>query len=136
MENDYGYEELEHTADWALRVWAPDFAKLLETAALGMNHLSAFKLERKRAYVCDIHLEADDRESLLVNFLSEILYYAEVEHIGFDHYEIHLNELKLEATVFGAGIVSQKKEIKAVTYHNMNIKETEKGLEVEIVFDV
>jgi SHS2 domain-containing protein len=136
MDDLCGFEEIEHTADWALRVWAPDLASLLETAARGMNHLAELKLERKRAYVCDFSLQADDRESLLVNFLNEILYCAEVEQRGFDHYELHLEDLVLQATLFGAGIVSQKKEIKAVTYHNLKIEETKRGLEVEIVFDV
>ena len=137
MHANCGFEEFEHTADWALRVWAPDFCLLLETAAFGMNHLSELKLERKRACVCDVSFEEPDRETLLVNFLSEILYYGEVEHIGFDHFEIHLDGLKLTATLYGAGILSQKKEIKAVTYHNLSIGETDEGvLEVKIVFDV
>lgn len=136
MYEDRGFEELEHTADWALRVWAPDFASLLETAAYGMKQLAEIKLARKRAYVCEMTLEAEDREGLLVKFLSEILYCAEVEHAGFSHFEIHVDGLRLRAIVYGASIVSQKKEIKAVTYHNLKIEETERGLEVEIVFDV
>jgi len=137
MHENCGFEEFEHTADWALRVWAPDFCLLLETAAFGMNHLSELKLERKRAYVCDVALEEADRETLLVNFLSEILYYGEVEQIGFDHFEVHLDGLKLTATLYGSCIASQKKEITAVTSHNLEVRETKEGLlEVEIVFDV
>jgi SHS2 domain-containing protein len=36
----------------------------------------------------------------------------------------------------GGHLVEQRKEIKAVTYHNLSIRETERGLEAEIVFDV
>ena len=136
MKPDTGFEEIEHTADWALHIWAPDLPALLETAARGMNHLAEFELARKRMMVCDVALEAVDRESLLVNFLSEILYYAEVDNTGFDHFEIHLDGLKLTAAMCGAEILSRKKEIKAVTYHNLEVQETERGLEVEIVFDV
>jgi SHS2 domain-containing protein len=38
--------------------------------------------------------------------------------------------------VEGAPIQTQSKEIKAVTYHNLEIRETSRGLEVSIVFDV
>lgn len=131
-----GFEEIEHTADWALHVWAPDMTTLLETAARGMNHLSDIKLARKRMMVCDIALEGIDREGLLVNFLNELLYFGEVDNTGFDHFEIHLDGLKLTAAVSGAEILSRKKEIKAVTYHNLHVQETERGLEAEIVFDV
>jgi SHS2 domain-containing protein len=36
----------------------------------------------------------------------------------------------------GAALVSMSKAIKAVTYHNLQIRKTERGVEVEIVFDV
>ena len=136
MTPETGFEEIEHTADWALHVWAPDMATLLETAAKGMNHLTDLKLARKRMMVRDVVLEGVDRESLLVNFLNELLYYAEVDNTGFDHFEIHLEGLLLTAAISGAEILSRKKEIKAVTYHNLEVRETERGLEVEIVFDV
>ncbi|HKJ28025.1 MAG TPA: archease [Anaerolineales bacterium] len=136
MDVEKGFEELEHTADWALRIWAPDMTALLVQAAEGMNYLAEIKLARKRANLCDLSIDATDREMLLVNFLNEILYCGEVEHVGFDHFELQLDGLNLTATLFGAKIVSQKKEIKAVTYHNLAVQETERGLEVEIVFDV
>jgi len=36
----------------------------------------------------------------------------------------------------GAPVGSPGKDIKAVTYHNLAIRKTERGLEVNIVFDV
>ena len=36
----------------------------------------------------------------------------------------------------GGAVRSMEKEIKAVTFHNLEIRETGRGLEVEIVFDV
>ena len=137
MNNDLtGYEEIEHTADWAIRVWAPDLDRLLEMAAKGMNELSELVCERKRHIIRAVRLSALDAESLLVDFLNEILYYGEVEHIGFEHYEIQLEGLILEATLYGSGIISQKKEIKAVTFHDLAVKKTNTGLEAVIVFDV
>ena len=40
METTAGYRELEHTADWALEFWAPNFTELLEQAARGMYSLA------------------------------------------------------------------------------------------------
>ena len=81
-------------------------------------------------------LPADDRESLLVGFLAELLYLSEVDGIGFDRFELRLDEESLSANLEGANIESLQKGIKAVTYHGLSIRETEAGLEANLVFDV
>jgi SHS2 domain-containing protein len=80
--------------------------------------------------------EGLDSESLLVAFLSELVYYAEQENLGFDDFDIRINDGRLKVEMGGAPFVSFDKAIKAVTWHNLKIKETVRGLEVEIVFDV
>ncbi len=141
MELDFGYEEIPHTADWALRVWAGDLPTLFRAAAKGMNSLSGLVLAREGRVRRSIELTAPDAESLLVAFLSELVYSAEQENLGFDDFDIHLelaeaNTYWLRAKISGAPIESISKTIKAVTFHNLQIRGTERGLEVEIVFDV
>jgi SHS2 domain-containing protein len=70
-------------------------------------------------------------------FLEEILFYGEDEGMGFYEYEIIIEkEYYLKAKIHGGMIGKQQKEIKAVTFHNLNVAETESGYEVVIVFDV
>ena len=83
-----------------------------------------------------IVLDAGDRVQLLVEFLDELLYLGESEEIGCDRYRLAIQGAHLEAMVEGVPIVAQRKEIKAVTYHRLDIEETENGLETRIVFDV
>ncbi len=136
MNTASGFQEIEHTADWALKVWAPDMKSLLQTAAQGMNALAEVQLEFHQPVTRSVELEAFDRESLLVTFLSELLYLQEQEWIAFDRFEISLDGYHLKATLTGGSIQSLKKEIKAVTYHELAVVETEIGLEVVVVFDV
>lgn len=131
-----GYLELEHTADWQLAVWAPDFVMLLVEAARGMYALSGTRLETKQSESRILEISAQEREVLLVMFLEELLYLGEMEGLAFDKFELKLNNGILSAQLVGGDLISQEKEIKAVTYHNLNIKETERGLEANIVFDV
>ena len=138
---DSGYEEIPHTADWALRVWAGDLPTLFRVAAIGMNSLSGLILSNAGRIQRSIELTAPDAESLLVTFLSELVYSAEQENLGFDEFELRPEVTQydiywLRAKIFGAPIESLDKAIKAVTFHNLQIRETERGLEVEIVFDV
>ena len=131
-----GFRELEHTADWEIEVWGPDLAGLFEQAARGMYTLSGALLAPTPRCTQSLEVKAHDPESLLVSFLSELLYRGEQEGLGFDRFELHLQENQLSAQLEGAPILSWNKEIKAVTYHRMKIQETEKGLRVNIVFDV
>ena len=131
-----GYRELEHTADWEIEVWAPDLPALLNQAAYAMYALTGTKLKDSPRITREIAVQAEDAESLLVGFLSELLYHAETDSIGFDEFELDLENHALRGRLGGAPVESQTKEIKAVTYHNLEIRRTERGLEANIVFDV
>jgi len=136
MRTEAGFSEREHTADWELEVWAPDFLGLLAQAALGMYSISGVRLKEEPPQEREIHFTALDRESLLVRFLAELLNLGEQEHLGFEVYQFALEGDRLSVRLKGAPITSQDKEIKAVTYHNLCIRETDEGLVVNIVFDV
>lgn len=131
-----GFEELEHTADWALRVWAPDLPGLFAAAAQGMYALMETTLTPGERVERAFSLEGPDVESLLVAFLSELLYDGETEGVGYDEFKVSLAEEALTARLRGAEIVSQNKEIKAVTFHNLEVKFQEGVYSVVIVFDV
>ena len=131
-----GYLEISHTADWALKVWAPDLVGLFEQAAYGMYALLQIRLQPGGRYECPLDLEAVDAESLLVSFLSELLYLAEQECLGFDAFHLTIEGSHLSGCMIGAPVECQPKEIKAVTYHNLAIRTSPQGLETIIVFDV
>jgi SHS2 domain-containing protein len=131
-----GFEEIEHTADWALRVWAPDLETLFATAAEGMSSLSGIELSTEADVKSLVQLDAQDMETLLVDFLSEILFAGEDEGVGFDSFDIAIKNGKLTGILGGGKIKNQEKQIKAVTFHNLRIDKTEMGFEVLIVFDV
>ncbi|MFL7871723.1 MAG: archease [Anaerolineales bacterium] len=131
-----GFEEIPHTADWSIRVWADDLEGLLAESARGMNWLAGAELTDKPRITKTVEAEGEDGESLLVAFLSELVYYAEQDNLGFDDFDIQINNGRLKAELGGAPLKSLNKAIKAVTWHKLEIKETARGLEVEIVFDV
>ena len=131
-----GYSEIEHTADRELHIWAADFPSLLEQSACGMYSLSRTRLAPGPRLNRQFEIPSADRESLLVDFLSELLFYGEDEQIAFDTYRFDFSGDNLVVQAAGAPIAEQSKEIKAVTYHRLAVRETESGLEVNIVFDV
>ena len=136
MENSAGYRELEHTADWQLEVWAPDYIALLEQAARGMYHLSGARAQAGAEIVHTFRLPPADLETMLVAFLAELLYYQEQEGLVFDIFNLSLEGEALQAELHGLPLAGLDKEIKAVTYHNLQIQHTQRGLQARIVFDV
>jgi SHS2 domain-containing protein len=131
-----GYREIDHTADWELEIWAPDLAELLEQAARGMYHLTGIKAssEMPRSHI--LTLQFDEPETLLVDFLNELLYRIESEDLVYNQFDLQIEAGMLNAALSGVKINSFAKEIKAATYHQLAIKETDQGLLTRIVFDV
>ncbi len=78
----------------------------------------------------------EDNESRLVSFLQELLYLCETEGLGFDQFAITVDGNHGRAELSGAPLIHLGKEIKAVTYHNLAVHETSKGLQATLVFDV
>ena len=116
MISDYaGYFELEHTADWELKVWAPDLPILFIQAASGMYKICGIELKKESRITQSLKLEAQDLETLLVSFLSELLFLSELEGIAFDNVKVDIDRFQLAAEMYGAPIAFQSKEIKAVT---------------------
>ena len=131
-----GYREIEHTADWELEVWAPDLTGLLEQAALGMYSLADITLQPQPRIRKSFELTALDEESLLVDFLNELLWYGEDMGLAFDEFDLTYDRCLLCAEIEGGPIAFIGKEIKAATFHDLKIRRGARGLEARVVFDV
>jgi SHS2 domain-containing protein len=132
-----GYQEIVHTADLALHVWAPSLEALFEEAAGGMYTLMGVQSGGKLRCRREIRLDAGDVESLLVSFLNELLYHYEDEGIAYNHLAVKISAgYQLAATVEGAKSLRQEKEIKAVTFNDLAITQKEGRFEATVVFDV
>ena len=132
------FEEVEHIADCALRVRGRDLGELLLNAAQGMARLLASDPGSLSLYVeHQFEIEAFDAESLLVDWLNELVYWAETEMLVFHEFDIrHVTPTCLLVNCRGAYSRVIEEHIKAVTYHNLEIVQTDFGLEATVVFDV
>lgn len=131
-----GFKELDHTADWAIQAWGQDLETLFIDTARGMYMLmsaQSMQTPRKR---CEISTKAMDPEARLVFFLNELLFYAEQENIIFDSFDLTFTNDVFFAKLEGSEIITIQKLIKAVTFHNLQIKQEDHVFQVEIVFDV
>jgi SHS2 domain-containing protein len=131
-----GFCEIEHTADWELEVWGPDVEALFNQAALGMFSLLGVRLAAGRRNRRSMVLEAPDSETLLVDFLNELLFLADTEGFAPDRMDLTIRGGHLDAVIEGAPIAGRSKEIKAATFAGLEIRRGECGFETKVVFDV
>jgi len=131
-----GYEEIDHTADLALRVWGDDFKWILIHAAQGMYALMGVTHDLASPATISFMIEDVEKETMLVDFLGELLYLCEDKQKAFDEFAFEDQHGRIEVKASGYGISAVNRDIKAVTFHNLKITQTDSGLETTITFDV
>lgn len=131
------FDEVEHTADVAIRVWGDSLEELFANAAYGMAHQITELEDVEITTESEINLEAEDVELLLVEWLSELLYLGEREDVVFIEFDMEkVTPTALQAVARGGHIVEHQGHIKAVTFSELDIRNTDEGYETTVVFDV
>lgn len=134
------FEVIDHTADVGLLAYGNDFKEAFANLACGMFSLIAELDEVHESIHSDIIINSTDMESLVVDWLNELLYVFDVEHIIFSRFDIiHLGETSLSARVYGEKVDRSrhilKREVKAATYHSLKIIE-ENGCRIQVILDL
>ena len=135
------YRIFEHTADLGMEVYGIDERDLFQNAAAAVfDIMTDVNLVRARKEK-KIFAEGGDLEELLVNFLREILYMYNGEGLLLKEFVISgMDNFHIEGTAKGEPFVHDRHhmniEIKAVTYHRVEIKKTPKTWIGKVIFDV
>lgn len=136
------FEVTEHTADLGLRVRAPDLNTLFAEAGRGFSSLVVedFQQSIAPAVARSIEIEADSTDLLLFDWLSELLFLADVEQLVFVDFEVRATPLRLHAQCRGEPFEPARHdlhyEVKAVTYHALRVEQREDGWLAEVVLDI
>lgn len=132
----YWSEEVEHTADRALRVWGLEMADLFVGAARGLYRLMADLDGLAATRWREIRLEALDRETLLVAWLNELLFVTESEGLLFVEFRCRfVTETSLVAWVGGTPDRVTMAPVKAATFHGLELVRDGVGWSTLITFD-
>ncbi len=132
------YEILEHKADLKIRAFGETKEKLFLNMLLGMTSGLRPKIKNQKPKIKKIKVKSLNLETLLVDFLSEVLYLSQVNK------EVYLkakfkkfSDTEIEAELFGQKIERFGEDIKAVTYHSLNVhQEKDKTWQATVLFDI
>ena len=135
------FEILEHTADAGIVAHAGSIQELFANAAAGMFSLMADLDSVRAAEQRDIAIEARDRETLLVRWLTELLYYLDAEEMLFSRFEVEeATDTRLRARAFGERIDPARHRlhfgVKAVTRHMLEVTPEDGGYRAQVLFDI
>jgi SHS2 domain-containing protein len=136
------FEFFDHTADIGARIYGKSLAELFENAARAMyNALGRLHKPESNLHKT-IEIQAESSEDLMHDWLADLLYEIDVNHVLYDDFEMHeLTARSLKATLHGGPIdfaLSQtNEEIKAVTYHQLRVESLPDGSWcATVIFDV
>lgn len=135
------YEIIEHTADIGIRSFGATESEAFENAARGMFSLMGELDSVREVAEFSVSVDAEDRETLLVEWLNELIYIFESNGVLLKNFRVtDLGETHLAGTATGEPLDTDrhqlKADIKAATYHMLKVKETAQGWETDVIFDV
>ncbi len=132
------YEILEHKADLKIRVFGKIKKELFSNAVLGMEDGLRPKLKTQIAKRKTITIQSLDLSSLLVDFLSEVLYSIQTNREIYNKIKyIKFSDTEIKAELSGKKAERFNQDIKAVTYHNLEIKQEPNGAwTATVLFDI
>jgi len=139
--SEVGFELFAVTADKGIRAWGRDLAEVFAAAARGLTSLIVDPTAIRPQRVVPVEVTAGDREALLVAWLNELLYLFETQGLLAADCEItEISEARLAATVRGESLDPSRHvligHVKAATYHQLRIAQTQHGWEARVVVDV
>jgi SHS2 domain-containing protein len=135
------YRRMDPTADCGIQVFGEDLKALFENAGLALFDLVADVSRVKPSVEYPVQVSGSDWPDLMVNWLRELLFFWSGKELLVKEIEVtEIFEYELSARIrvepFNAARHRLNQEIKAVTYHRIQVTRTPTGWEAIVVFDV
>ena len=135
------YTLLDHTADLRIRVSGTDPADLFKNAGLALFDLITEPGRLEPREMIEVVVSGDDPADLMINFLRELLYLW----TGNEKLVKLIDIVNISDTAVSARVSTDRyqpehheihHEIKAVTYHQIEVSRTGDGWQAMVVFDI
>jgi SHS2 domain-containing protein len=135
------YELIDHTADFGIRVFGRDGPELFQNAAFAMFDMIAEMQTLTGRCRDSTRITGQDLSDLMVNWLRELLYLWSgremlIRRTQIDSFPVNALSASLAYDPFDPDVHIIKNEIKAVTYHQIQVIPGPKGWEATVIFDV
>lgn len=135
------FETFDHTADLGMRVAADTEARLFEEAARGLLSLLVENPEAvSPQQEATIDIRGTETDYLFFDWLSELLFRFETQKFLACQWSIARTAEGIRAVVRGETVDASRHrlahEVKAITYHDLIVRQTDGGWEAEFIVDI
>lgn len=132
------YEILEHKADLKIRAFGKDKKELFRNALIAMSSALRAKAKSQKPKVKNIKIKSPNLETLLVDFLSEVVYLIQVNKEIYTNIKFKkFSDTEIKGRLFGRKVERFGEDIKGVTYHDLGIHQKKDGTwQATILFDI
>ena len=135
------FRYLEHTADIGFEAFGASREEVFANAARALIHLIVDLESIKVREEVKVQVDSDDASSLLVDWLSEVLYLHDAENWLFRDFEFKtLDDCSLVAVARGERFDPQRHRakllVKAITYHQLALEQAEGGWRARVYVDI
>lgn len=132
------FELLEHTADLKIRAFGKSKKELFLNMMKGMFESAQYGTEGKQEIKRKIEILSFDTPSLLVDFLSQVLYFCEThKEVYQDIIFKKISAKKIEGILIGKKLKKMGTQIKGVTYHDLDIHQSKDSTwQATVLFDI
>jgi len=132
------FEILEHKADLRIKAFGKNKKELFLNLLQGMSKNQRPKIESKEEIKRKIKVKSLDLEALLVDFLSEVLYLSQVHKETYREIEFtNFTDKEIQGELIGRKVEKFGEDIKAVTYHDLDIRQGKDGTwQTTVLFDI
>ena len=136
-----GYDVLEHPADIGFRAFGETLPDLFASSALAMLSIAGDPAAAEPREEYAIQVESGDRESLLVDWLNEVLYWFDGKRIAFREFQVTAwSDQAIQAIALGEPRDPERHQarliVKAVTYHQLKIAQRDGMWIAEVYLDI
>lgn len=134
-----GFKYLDHPSDVGIEVSGNTLKELFINAALGMLSIISDIQPKRKRITKKLHVSEETTEELLHSYLSEILWFVTKERFFPMHITLlTFNDHSLDAELEGVQLKNEeiKSEVKAVTYHQLEIYQKKNIWFTNLIFDV
>ncbi|HKJ34856.1 MAG TPA: archease [Balneolales bacterium] len=130
-----------HIADIRMKIESDSLPELFLAGLSGMNQLLKKYPEQNNgesAILRTINIKSVDTTTMLIDFLSEVLTLSHIDQAVFTEVDFnHLSDHEISAIIKGIKLDHFDEDVKAVTYHEANIKQNQKGKwSTIVIFDI
>jgi protein archease len=135
------YEYFEHTADLGIRVRAGDLNALFADAATALFAAVVDGLDTVGpTQAVEIAIDGTDLDYLLFDWLRELLFRLDADHLLLSQFDVAVSDTGLKATARGEPIDPVRHvlshEVKAITYHGLRVEREDGGWVAEVIVDI